>query len=59
MAQWVKNSNAAAWVAAEAWVCSLLSALKDLALQQLHRGSQAWLKFNPWPRNFQMPWCSH
>ena len=52
MAQWVQNSTAAAWVAAEVGVRSLAqrSGLKDVALPQL------WLGFIPWPGNFHMPW---
>ena len=50
MAQWVKNLITAAWVAVEEWVPSLASGLKDLALPQL------WLRFSPWPKNFQYAW---
>lgn len=41
-----------AWVATEVWVRSLAqgSGLKDPALPQLQ------LRFNAWPRNFNMPW---
>ena len=28
--------------------------IEDLALPQLWRRSQLWLKFDPWPRNFHM-----
>ena len=53
MGQLVKNSTAAAWVAAEEWVPSPIrhSGLKDLALPQL------WLGFSPWPGNFHTPWA--
>ena len=58
MAQWVKNLIAVAQVAAEVQVRSLAqhSELKDLALLQLQYRSQLRLRFNPWPRNFHMPW---
>ena len=29
--------------------------VNDLALLQLQCGSQLWLGFDPWPRNFHMP----
>ena len=52
MAQWVKDLTVASQVTAKAQVRSPAqsSGLKDLALLQL------WLKFNPWPGNFHMPW---
>ena len=58
VAQWVKNSTAAAWVAVEVWVQSPAwhSGLKDPVLWQLWLWSQVWLKFNPWPGNFHMLW---
>ena len=30
---------------------------KDLALSLLWHGLLLWLKFNPWPGNFHMPWA--
>ena len=58
MVQWVKNPNATAWITEEAWDRSPAqhSGLKDPALPQLWCRSQLWLGFNPWPRNFHMPW---
>ena len=59
MAQWVKNPTAAARGRGGGWWClsrgvgsipSPCSGLKDQALPQLWRGSQLWLRFNPWPR---------
>ena len=57
MAQQVKNPTAAARVPANVWVQSLAqhNGLKDLALLQLWRRSQLWLRVNPWPRNIHMP----
>ena len=56
--QWVKNLTAAAQAAAEARVRSLAqhSQLRDLALPQLQKRLQLWLRFSPWPKNFHMPW---
>ena len=53
-----KNPTAAAGVAVEVRVHSPAqhSGLKDPALPQLQRGSQLWLRFDPWPGNFPMPW---
>ena len=58
MVQLVKNPPAAAQVAAELQVHSPTqhSGLKDLVLLQLQHGLQLQLRFNPWPRNFPMPW---
>ena len=52
MAQWVRNPTALAWVASEVWVRAPAqdSGLKDQAMLQLQLG------FNPWPKNFHMPW---
>lgn len=52
VAQGVENSDAVARVAVEVQVPSSAqrSGLMDPVLPQL------WLKFSPWPRNFQMPW---
>ena len=52
MVQWVRNPTAAAWVAAEVWVLSPAqhNGLQDLVVLQL------WLRFSPWPGNFQMLW---
>ena len=48
----VKNATALALVSAKVWVPSLAqySGLKEPVLLQV------WLRFNPWPRNFHMPW---
>ena len=56
MVQWVKNLIAAAWVAVEVWVQSLVSrdTLKNPAMSQLWCRSRLWLGLNPWPRNFHM-----
>ena len=58
MMQWVENLTAAAWVTAEVQVQSpaQCNGLKDPVLPQLWLGLQLWLGFNPWPRNFHMPW---
>ena len=58
MAQFVKNLNAAAWVAVELHVQSLAqhSGLNYLVSLQLQFRSQLWLGFNPWPRNIHMLW---
>ena len=50
MVQWVMHLTAVTQVSAEAQVTSpaQCSRLKDLVLPQL------WLRFSPWPRNFQM-----
>lgn len=51
MAQWVTNPTAATWVAVEARVQSL-----DSALPQLWCRSQLQLRFDPWAGHFQVPW---
>ena len=57
MAQWVKNSTAAAQVTAEAWVQSPAEqgGLKDSVWPQLQCRSQLQLVFSPWPGNFHRP----
>ena len=61
MVQWVKNLTAAACVPEEVCFCYLSQhrGLKDPAFPQLQCRTVMWLRFNPWPRNFHMPWCSH
>ena len=52
MAEQVKDLTVVAQIVAEVQVQSPVwhRGLKDPALPQL------WLRFNPWPRNFHMPW---
>ena len=59
VAQWVKNSAAAAQVTVEVLVQSLAwcSELKHLALPQLQHRWQLHLGFSPWPENFHMTWA--
>ena len=56
--QWIKNPTAATWVSVEVQVWSLVwhSGWQDLALPQLWHRSQLQLGFNPWLRNFHVPW---
>ena len=56
--QWIKNPTAVAQVDMEAQVPSLVwrNGLKDPVSPQLCHRSQLRLRFNPWPRNFHMPW---
>ena len=58
MVKQVKNPTTVALVAAEVRVQSLARrrGLKDLVLLQLRHGSQMWLRFSSWPKNFHMPW---
>ena len=60
MVQWVKDLVLSLW-----WLELLLrqefdpqpdTVSQGLALLHLWYGSQMWLGFNPWPRNFHMPW---
>ena len=52
MAEWAEHLTAGILVAAEVWVRSPAwhSGLEDPGLPKL------WLRFNPWPGNFHMPW---
>ena len=54
--QCVKNWTRAAQVAAEPWVWPLVQGVKGSSISTARRWSQLWLGFNPWPRNFHMPW---
>ena len=58
MVQQVKNLTAAAQADAEVQLPFLAwhIGLKDPVLPQLQCRSQLQLGFNPWPRNFHMPW---
>ena len=38
-------------------VLTVAQQFKDPALLQLWHRSQLWLGFDPWPRNFHMPWA--
>ena len=48
VAQWVKDLTAAAWVAAEGWVCSP-AWHSELRIW-------LWLGLDPWPGNLHMLW---
>ena len=50
-----KNLTAAAWVTAEARGFDPWPRVKDQALPKMCR-LQPWLRFDPWPRDFHMPW---
>ena len=36
--------------------CLVVQQVKDLALSVQELGSLLWHRFDPWPRNFHMPW---
>ena len=61
MLQWIRNPTAEAQVAEEMQVQSPAPhrRLQGSRVAELQHRPQMQLRFNSWPRNFHMLWCSH
>ena len=54
MAQWINDPSPLC--GGTSWIPSPAQVFKDLALPQLWGRPKVHLGFDPWPRNFHMPW---